>query len=260
MKKLAALIFINLLCCSILNSQNTAVKYKEAKNYFIKNSYPEKNLHLLKITESEVFENIFGMATLMGKNGQPTPIDFSKSFVIALIDDTNNTTEKLTVKSIKKDGDQINLQYILKKNETPSSANYRFCTIVIIDKKYMGTVKARQYTKTTMVGDDLDELGCKPSTGYVYSLLENDCVAPWNSSVNLEMKNHSLPVFFNKELSKLEIMGLHLLDQKYPKNIILLQENTHTWSKGDWKLIEIEKGNFQLTHQGIEIAKGKKRS
>ena len=58
------------------------VNYKEVKNYFYRNDAP-KGEQLLKLTTQVEFDRYFGAAAFMGKNGQPTQIDFKKDFVIA---------------------------------------------------------------------------------------------------------------------------------------------------------------------------------
>ena len=52
------------------------VSYILAANYFVKNTVNQ--LDNPKIETAEKFNEIFGMATTMGKEGKPTEIDFSK--------------------------------------------------------------------------------------------------------------------------------------------------------------------------------------
>ena len=59
------------------------VAFEVAKNYFFKND--QKIPSSPKITTAEEFGKLFGMATTMGENGKPTPIDFTKKFVLAIV-------------------------------------------------------------------------------------------------------------------------------------------------------------------------------
>ncbi len=61
----------------------TDIAFNVAKNYFIKNTVT--NLEDPKIETLEKFNELFGMATTMGKDGKPTEIDFTKQYVIAVV-------------------------------------------------------------------------------------------------------------------------------------------------------------------------------
>ena len=58
------------------------IKYTQVINYFVFNSATD--VPALIKTE-EMFDSCFGAAAFMGKNGMPTPIDFSKEVVIAVV-------------------------------------------------------------------------------------------------------------------------------------------------------------------------------
>ena len=59
------------------------VPYSELEHYFFKNgqAIPDNP----KIDTEEAFASLFGMAPVMGEGGKPTPVDFSKEFVIAVV-------------------------------------------------------------------------------------------------------------------------------------------------------------------------------
>lgn len=271
MKNLTCLLLAFIIGCSYANAQGNDVPYTRAKRYFVKTNYPERNLHMKKITDEDQFLGIFGMAAVMGKNGQPTIIDFSKSFVIVLIDNTNNRTEDLYVRSLKKSGDKLHVIYDLQKNTVPRGGALRRCEILVVDNAYLGTVSARMYndTGTAMMGDDLSEDGCKPSTGYSWSILENDCIQPWTTKYILEgaaiNAHENAALLFNEDMSEAEIMG-----SKYGPNIILsLSTTENIWTyrrayptetiKEKLTLIQIAKDEFIFKEEDKEIAKGKLR-
>ena len=59
------------------------VPYSELDHYFFKNgqAIPDNP----KIDTEEAFASLFGMAPVMGEGGKPTPVDFGKEFVIAVV-------------------------------------------------------------------------------------------------------------------------------------------------------------------------------
>ena len=62
--------------------QPYAVPYTIAQGYFVRNDVD--SLPSNRIITREQFDSLFGMATVMGANGKPTPIDFDRQFVIAV--------------------------------------------------------------------------------------------------------------------------------------------------------------------------------
>lgn len=261
MKKLIFLFFVSLFTFSFGQTKDSTIPFAIAKQYFVRNDYPDKDLHLIKIVDEEQFNHIFGKAPLMGKKGKSTPINFETSFVLALIDSTNEMTEELVVKSLTKEGANIYLHYDLKQREKASSAQFRFCTLIVVDNKYKGTVVGRRYNPTgePIVGDDLDEIGCKPSTGMSWSILKNDCIYTWETSYVVEGINSNFALLFNQDNTKAEIIGLHTLNAKYKGNLIFDQTAKEEWKNRDLILIEVAKDQFILKEGNKEIAYAKLR-
>ena len=68
------------------------VPYTELDHYVFKNGQDVPDNP--KIDTEEAFATLFGMATVMGESGKPTPVDFDKEFVIAVVNPvTENETE-----------------------------------------------------------------------------------------------------------------------------------------------------------------------
>lgn len=247
---------------NVVHAQTSNVPFTVAKNYFVVNNYPEKELHLLKIVDEQQFDHIFGKAPLAGKNGKPTPIDFSKNFVMALIDKVSNITEDLTVKSLTKEGTNLLLQYEIKQRKEASSASFRFYSLIVVDKQYEGTVSGRKWNPNgePLVGDDLDETGCKPSTGMTWSILQQDCIRVWESKYVLEEGDHHFALVFNPDQSEAEVIGLQLFDAKYKINTLLEQTGKGSWKNKDLILNETESNHFVLKAKNKEIARGKLRN
>lgn len=123
------------------------LKFSEAKNYFIKNNYPNKELHPLKIISETHFNSIFGAATTMGKEGMPTKIDFSKYYVVALIGKTNNKANEIDVRSVVKLRNTITITVFIISKEEGKTQSYssRPVRILIIENKYQGKIKIDSY-------------------------------------------------------------------------------------------------------------------
>lgn len=76
------------------------------------------------------------MAAVMGKNGTPTEIDFSKSFVICLtVAPTDTQTSLSVVYLTKSDENQLVLSYKITRGEK-MSYTYRPLLLLVVDKKY----------------------------------------------------------------------------------------------------------------------------
>lgn len=120
--------FLILLFCSLLFStscqnqeknisKSNSTKISEkipmklGENYFIKNTFQNKELVTKKISTQKEFDEIFGMATVMGKNGKPTKIDFTKEYVLAIINPTTDTETKIESINLEKKNNQLNFHY-----------------------------------------------------------------------------------------------------------------------------------------------------
>lgn len=113
--------------------RETGVEYSVAQNYFFNND--AENPTALKITSQSDFERYFGESAVMGKDGEPTKIDFSRQFVIAkVLPETDRATE-LVPTGIAKRGKTLRLRYTLKQGEKQSWSSVPFF-ILILDKKY----------------------------------------------------------------------------------------------------------------------------
>ena len=112
------------------------VNFEIAKNYFVKNTVGK--LDNPKIETSEKFNQIFGMATTMGKEGKPTAIDFTKKYVIAyLLPKTDLETAVNPTSLEKNDKGEITLNYKIvvgKKQSYTTIPNF----VIIVDKTENG--------------------------------------------------------------------------------------------------------------------------
>lgn len=127
------LVAVAMTSCAV--SKET-VKFKEVKNYFYRNDAP-KGEQLLKLTTQVEFDRYFGAAAFMGKDGQPTLIDFKKDFVIAkILPETNRATEIKDIKLAKSSNGHLTFSYSTMDKE-PQSYSIRPMVQITVSREYM---------------------------------------------------------------------------------------------------------------------------
>lgn len=129
---------------SLFYIEHDFLPYQEAENYFVKNDYKDQELHYVKIKSEEELNKILGIAAHMGKDGKPTKIDFSKSYVIALIGKTNNTNSDIDINVIEQLEDKSIVIYLNKesnKNNKKQSHTSRPLKVIIMDNGFQGNIK-----------------------------------------------------------------------------------------------------------------------
>lgn len=104
----------------------------------------------------------------------------------------------------------------------------------------MDTVKVES---TPMVGNDVDEHGCKPSAGYTFSTLKNECIRVFESGIRMNAKTKGVDtttsafVVFKSETEKNEA---EIFMPNSDKTIILKGEGDkpRSWVNSEYKLVE----------------------
>lgn len=110
------------------------IPYVVMNNYFLKNNVVGISYPL--ITKQEEFSGLFGMAAVMGKDGAPTSIDFSKESVIAIVlPETNVSTEIIPLRLEKGASQGLRMYYTVKRGEEMMST-MRPTLLVKIKNKY----------------------------------------------------------------------------------------------------------------------------
>ena len=136
--------FATLICATLIlpscSSSESAISYKEAQRYFVRNDVTDHSPRLIK--SSEELDRYFGQAAVMGKNGTPTNIDFSKKNAIAIIGQDTNIDTDIKITSIKKRKDGcVTVRYKVMQTGEPKSYSTTPCLLVTIDKKHGGNVE-----------------------------------------------------------------------------------------------------------------------
>jgi hypothetical protein len=118
----------------------TEVPFKEAKNYFVKNTFHEDQLQSPKIETQEKLEEIFGAAAVMGPNGMPTEIDFTKQYAIAVVGKVNDTATTYKVRSLVQKLGVIELDLAIESGTKQSYSTQPYI-LLIVDRKYEGDIE-----------------------------------------------------------------------------------------------------------------------
>ncbi len=113
------------------------VSYTVLNNYFVNNTFTE--LDNPKIETQAKFDEVFGMATTMGPDGTPTPVDFSKQNVIAIVVPETNMETTITPLSLKRDDGNLKLTFRKTQGQQQSFTTRPFIAIAI-DKSEKGDV------------------------------------------------------------------------------------------------------------------------
>ncbi|MDO4160143.1 MAG: hypothetical protein Q4D41_06780 [Prevotellaceae bacterium] len=146
---IAAMVLFTLTAChtkstvadgnvSSVNNGSEEIPYKVAEGYFLRNDI--KQTVIKKIDNREEFDSLFGMATVMGENGKPTPIDFSREYVIAVsMPETYHEAMLYTTGLARNDKDMIVFSYKYTIGEK-RSYSITPCIIVVVSNEYSGKV------------------------------------------------------------------------------------------------------------------------
>lgn len=114
-----------------------SVPYTVAENYFVNNSVKDSVPD--KITGKEDFDKYFGMASTMGADGTPTPIDFDKQYVIVVNHPTTSKKTEIIPLSLIRQGDNIVFDYKIIEGEEMSFSIHPLLMLVV-DNQYNGTL------------------------------------------------------------------------------------------------------------------------
>ena len=109
------------------------VPFEVAKNYFFKNGQTIPTSP--KITAAETFDQLFGMAAFMGKDGQPTAIDFDKQFALAIVLPVTDVATEIIPQKVEAKGDQLLYSYEVKTGKQ-QSFSIQPVSIIMIDKQF----------------------------------------------------------------------------------------------------------------------------
>lgn len=118
-----------------MTEKEMTIDYKIAHNYFFYNDteIPASPI----VTTLQQFGNLYGAAAVMGKKGQPTPIDFDRQFVIGIVLPLTNDHTEIIPNKLTSDGKKLTMHYKVKVSRRNMSWSMRPMTLIVVDKKYL---------------------------------------------------------------------------------------------------------------------------
>lgn len=129
---LCAVMALAVASCSItreVEKNATPIAFTELNNYFVNNSVTPKKLYRKVINTESEFRALFGEATTMGPNGQPTPVNFKRQFVLAVVNPVTDTDTQMYPLSVLQNGNAIIFNYKVDKG---SKMSYSICPFVAV--------------------------------------------------------------------------------------------------------------------------------
>lgn len=117
----------------------TEVPYTKLQNYFFRNDAQIPTNP--KIDTKEQFDSLFGMATLMGPNGQPTAVDFEHQFVVSVILPVTNQLTELDDKHLYAYKDllghsHLDFCYTAERGSDTLSYKMQPVLLIAVDRQY----------------------------------------------------------------------------------------------------------------------------
>lgn len=109
------------------------VPYTVARNYFFASDVIPDNPAVY--TQAD-FDRLYNPAAFMGKDGQPTQIDFSRQFVIGVVLPVTEDETEIKLGKLTRSGDTLTLEYKVKVGERGRSFSIQPVELVIVDNKY----------------------------------------------------------------------------------------------------------------------------
>lgn len=120
----------------------TKVPYRVAQNYFLRNDAGLTGNFVVETQQQ--FDRLFGAAAVMGKDGMPTKIDFSRERVLVVVKPLTARLSELEPLGLEQaGGGTLTLSYSYRQGKE-QSYTMQPVMIVVIDKKHGGEVRFEQ--------------------------------------------------------------------------------------------------------------------
>jgi hypothetical protein len=132
-----SILAIAIIFFSCSSQKSKVITFKEAQNYFVKNTFKTEQMVSKKITSPSELDDFFGSATVMGSNGKPTVIDFEKEFVVVVIcPETYFSSQFTSIKLVEKEENKVNIEYKITNKDKQNYSVVPFY-IMIVDKEHI---------------------------------------------------------------------------------------------------------------------------
>jgi hypothetical protein len=129
----------------VMENMDSDVPFVTAKNYSIKNSFKNKQSGSSVITNQMEFDRIFEMQASADADQKPLKIDFSKQYVIAIIDKASRNKAVMYANELKLQSNEMTLYYKKEEGEKQTDKTQPFL-LLVVDKKYQGNLKIKRRT------------------------------------------------------------------------------------------------------------------
>lgn len=131
---LALITVAMLVGCSPLSKiekEGYPINYTELANYYVLNNVDVSKPQRLVINSQQTFEAYFGEAAVMGRNGQPTMVNFKTQYVLAVVlPETDRQTEVIPGEVVQ-NGNTIVMNYRVNKGAKTTYRMVPFAAIAI---------------------------------------------------------------------------------------------------------------------------------
>ena len=107
------------------------IAFTEVHNYYVKNNFTPKKLVRKVINTEGEFRAIFGDAAVMGATGRPTPINFGRQFVLAVVSPVTDTNTQMYPLSVLQNGNAIIFNYKVDKGGKMSYSVSPYVAVVL---------------------------------------------------------------------------------------------------------------------------------
>lgn len=150
-----------LLSSCAVNLSGVTANYNRMYNYYV-NNYFNNGTHKLVIHNQQDFDAVFGVGAVMGHNGQPTKINFSRQFVIAVILPETNRQTTIETAMLKRVGDRLYFSYIIEEGHATSYTMRPF-TAVVVDRNEPSDVVFQRVTRQDLESAGIQYNGPSPA-------------------------------------------------------------------------------------------------
>ncbi len=123
----------------------------------------------------------------------------------------------------------------------------------------LSLISTLSFAQERIVGNDVDAHGCRPSAGYTWSVIKNECIRTFDEPIQLaEVKSKgtyqaSATVIFSADKKKAEIF---VVEER--NSVVLIRSGkagNYIWKKGAWSLSD--KGGYKLKKGKVLVYKSK---
>jgi len=107
------------------------INYTELHNYYVLNNIDASKTQRLVINSQATFESYFGEGAVMGRNGQPTMVNFKTQYVLAVVLPETDRQTEVVPGEVVQNGNTVVMNYRVNKGAKTSYRMVPFAAIAI---------------------------------------------------------------------------------------------------------------------------------